>query len=71
MSADGRLYTCLFASLGWDVLGAVRAGVAGAELEQFLRRIWAGRLDRYSDERSELIARGEPKAKIEMSYIGG
>ena len=71
MSADGRLYTCLFASLGWDVLGAVRAGVVGAELEQFLRRIWAGRLDRYSDERSELIARGEPKAKIEMSYIGG
>jgi GTP 3',8-cyclase len=71
LSADGRLYTCLFASLGWDVLGAVRAGLAGADLEQFLRRIWQGRLDRYSDERSELIARGEARAKIEMSYIGG
>jgi GTP 3',8-cyclase len=71
LSADGRLYTCLFASLGWDVLGAVRSGVGGAELEHFLQRIWQGRLDRYSDERSELIASGEPKAKIEMSYIGG
>ncbi len=71
LSADGRLYTCLFASLGWDVLGAVRAGIGGAQLVQFLTRIWQGRLDRYSDERSELLARGEPKAKIEMSYIGG
>ncbi|HZP59540.1 MAG TPA: GTP 3',8-cyclase MoaA, partial [Opitutaceae bacterium] len=26
LSADGKLYTCLFASLGWDVLGALRAG---------------------------------------------
>jgi cyclic pyranopterin phosphate synthase len=71
LSADGRLYTCLFASLGWDILGAVRAGLAGAELEQFVRRIWQGRLDRYSDERSAMLATGEPKAKIEMSYIGG
>jgi len=53
------------------VLGAVRAGAKDAELENFLGRIWQGRLDRYSDERSELLATGEPKAKIEMSYIGG
>lgn len=71
LSADGNLYTCLFASLGWDVLGAVRAGVTGADLEAFLRRIWEGRMDRYSDERSELLAHGEARAKIEMSYIGG
>ncbi len=71
LSADGRLFTCLFASLGWDVLGAVRAGVIGAELEQFIARIWRGRLDRYSDERAELISAGTPRAKIEMSYIGG
>jgi cyclic pyranopterin phosphate synthase len=71
LSADGKLYTCLFASLGWDVLGAVRAGVTGRELEAFVSRIWRGRVDRYSDERSELLASGGPRAKIEMSYIGG
>ncbi len=71
LSADGKLFTCLFASLGFDVLGAVRAGLTGAELEEFLRRIWRGRMDRYSDERAELLQRGEPRAKIEMSYIGG
>ncbi len=71
LSADGKLYTCLFASLGWDVLGAVRAGLSGPELEAFLSRIWQGRVDRYSDERSTLLATGEPRAKIEMSYIGG
>jgi cyclic pyranopterin phosphate synthase len=71
LSADGKLYTCLFPSLGWDVLGAVRAGVSGVDLENFLRRIWQGRLDRYSDERSGLLAAGESTAKVEMSYIGG
>ena len=71
LSADGKLYTCLFASLGWDVLGAVRSGVVGSALEAFLARIWQGRMDRYSDERSELLSRGEARAKIEMSYIGG
>ena len=71
LSADGRLYTCLFASLGWDVLGCLRAGADDAELQRFLARIWRGRLDRYSDERAEVIAAGEVREKIEMSYIGG
>jgi cyclic pyranopterin phosphate synthase len=71
LSADGRLFTCLFASLGWDVLGCLRAGADDAGLATFLARIWRGRLDRYSDERAELLARGEARAKVEMSYIGG
>jgi cyclic pyranopterin phosphate synthase len=72
LSADGKLYTCLFASLGWDVLGATRApGSTDAGLEEFIRRIWHGRMDRYSDERAEVLASGEPHAKVEMSYIGG
>ena len=71
LSADGKLYTCLFASLGWDVLGAVRAGASDAELAGFLRRIWSGRMDRYSDERAAIRASGEPRPKVEMSYIGG
>lgn len=71
LSADGKLYTCLFASLGWDVLGCLRSGADDAGLENFLTRIWQGRLDRYSDERAELLAKGEARAKVEMSYIGG
>ena len=72
LSADGKLYTCLFAALGWDVLGAVRApGSTEADVENFLRRIWQGRLDRYSDDRAEVLASGEARAKVEMSYIGG
>jgi cyclic pyranopterin phosphate synthase len=72
LSADGKLHTCLFTALGWDVLGAVRApGSTDAGLEHFLRRIWSGRLDRYSDERAGLLAGGERPSKVEMSYIGG
>lgn len=71
LSADGKLYTCLFASLGWDVLGCLRAGANAAELERYLGRVWGGRMDRYSDERAEVIAAGELREKIEMSYIGG
>src|SRR5476651_1381288 len=71
LSADGKLFTCLFASLGWDVLGCLRAGADDPGLENFLARIWRGRLDRYSDERAELLAAGESRAKVEMSYIGG
>jgi cyclic pyranopterin phosphate synthase len=71
LSADGRLFTCLFAALGWDVLGCLRAGADEAELAAFIARIWAGRADRYSDERAEALAAGETRPKVEMSYIGG
>jgi len=71
LSADGRFFTCLFAALGWDVLGAVRAGAHGEELQRFIGRIWTGRLDRYSDERAGLLAHGEVRPKAEMSYLGG
>jgi cyclic pyranopterin phosphate synthase len=71
LSADGKIYTCLFTALGWDVLGALRAGADDAELARYIGRVWGGRLDRYSDERAELLARGELRPKVEMSYIGG
>jgi len=71
LSADGRLFTCLFAALGWDVLGCLRAGGDEAELAAFIGRIWAGRADRYSDERAGALAAGETRPKVEMSYIGG
>jgi cyclic pyranopterin phosphate synthase len=71
LSADGKLFTCLFASAGWDVLGTLRAGASDDELFAFLGRIWHGRHDRYSDERAEILARHETRLKVEMSYIGG
>ena len=71
LSADGKLFTCLFASSGSDVLGILRAGASDAELEGFVRQIWSGRKDRYSDERAEHLAAGDAGSKVEMSYIGG
>ena len=71
LSADGRLFTCLFASLGGDILGCLRAGAGLEELKGYLARVWGGRTDRYSDERSQILASGQTRSKIEMSYIGG
>ncbi|MFN8185967.1 MAG: GTP 3',8-cyclase MoaA [Gaiellales bacterium] len=68
LSADGKLYTCLFAVRGHDVLGLLRSGVVDAELARLLSSIWSDRVDRYSEIRSEHTS-GLPK--VEMSYIGG
>ena len=75
LSADGQLFTCLFARKGHDLRGLLRSGAAAGELERRLHEIWSAREDRYSAER--LAARGEvhqqqqQQPKIEMSYIGG
>jgi len=71
LSADGQLFTCLFAAKGHDVLGQVRADPSDEALTEFISNIWRGRHDRYSDERAELIAKKTPRDKVEMSYIGG
>jgi cyclic pyranopterin phosphate synthase len=68
LSADGRLYTCLFANVGRDLRGPLRAGASDADLEQLLGRIWRSRGDRYSELRTAETA---ARPKIEMSYIGG
>jgi len=68
LSADGQLYTCLFATAGHDLRALVRGGASDAELEASLRGIWEARDDRYSEIRSaETLA----LPKVEMSYIGG
>ncbi|WP_217585754.1 GTP 3',8-cyclase MoaA [Lentibacillus saliphilus] len=69
LSADGKLYTCLFASSGYDIRSKLRAGVADDQLTKSIAELWSLRRDRYSDERSELKRTNRPK--IEMSYIGG
>jgi cyclic pyranopterin phosphate synthase len=71
LSADGKLFTCLFASHGTDLREALRAGFDDEALFALVCRVWRARADRYSDERAELLARGEHPEKIEMSYIGG
>jgi cyclic pyranopterin phosphate synthase len=68
LSADGQLYTCLFATTGHDLRALVRGGATDAELEAALRRIWEARDDRYSEIRS---AETVSLPKVEMSYIGG
>ena len=68
LSADGRLFTCLFASVGTDLRAPLRAGASDAELTAFVRQVWTARDDRYSELRSrETLA--TPKA--EMSFLGG
>ena len=68
LSADGQLYTCLFASAGTDLRGPLRAGASDAELLDIVRTLWQARGDRYSEQRAQLVM---PKRKLEMSYIGG
>ncbi len=72
LSADGRLYTCLFASAGHDLRAPLRSGASDAELEALVGAIWRSRADRYSAERAQLRAEvDEPDSRVEMSYIGG
>jgi cyclic pyranopterin phosphate synthase len=71
LSADGKLFTCLFASTGWDILGLLRSGAGDSEVSGFVAGIWRARSDRYSEERAGVIAAGSTREKVEMSYIGG
>lgn len=71
LSAEGRLYTCLFASQGHDLRGLLRRGAADEEVAQAIRQIWHAREDRYSEmRRASSSARSAPM-KVEMSHIGG
>lgn len=69
ISADGKLYTCLFATKGSDLKGILRTSDSIEEIRNHIAAFWHARTDRYSDERTEETAKNRPK--IEMSYIGG
>ena len=71
LSADGKLFTCLFAAAGHDVLGVIRAGADEVALGRYLEGVWTRRTDRYSDERAGLLAKGAGGQKPEMNYLGG
>ena len=68
LSADGSLYTCLFATQGHDLRALVRSGATDDEITHAIAAVWTERTDRYSDLRSEQTA---GLHKIEMSFIGG
>jgi cyclic pyranopterin phosphate synthase len=68
LSAEGRLYTCLFAARGHDLRAPLRLGASDDELIEQLRSIWTRRTDRYSELRTAETA---ALPKVEMSYIGG
>ncbi len=69
ISADGKLYTCLFATKGYDL----KEGLRNGSDEHVLKRIidvWSMRSDRYSEIRLNQTEK-EKRAKVEMSRIGG
>ena len=68
LSADGILYTCLFASAGHNLRGLLRGGSSDEEMSLLLSTIWKARTDRYSEIR---LSNTTDLPKIEMSYIGG
>jgi GTP 3',8-cyclase len=68
LSADGSLYTCLFATSGHDLRARLRGGASDEELAGAIADVWSRRSDRYSDVRSE---RTTALPKVEMSFIGG
>jgi len=69
ISADGRLYTCLFAETGLDLKAILRSrDYARSQFESILSKHWGGRSDRYSELRAESP---KQRKKVEMSYIGG
>jgi len=68
LSAEGKLYTCLFSAVGHDLRGPLRAGAADADLADLIGTVWAGRDDRYSELRA---ASTNHLPRIEMFALGG
>jgi cyclic pyranopterin phosphate synthase len=81
LTADGQLYTCLFASAGTDVRALVRGGASDAEILSLVTDVWRARDDRYSDLRTLATRTEKPMrvlrvmaadpGRVEMSRIGG
>ncbi len=70
LSAEGQLFTCLFASRGHDLRERLRNGATDEQLDETLQMIWSKRADRYSEQRASATHPIDTR-KIEMSYIGG
>ncbi|HEY1725791.1 MAG TPA: GTP 3',8-cyclase MoaA [Steroidobacteraceae bacterium] len=69
LSSDGKFYTCLFAGDGTDLRAPLRGGASDEELLSLIRAVWERRIDRYSELRESLRARGVQH--VEMNHVGG
>ena len=67
LSSNGEVFTCLFASTGFDIRAPLRRGAGDDELAEIVANVWRARSDRYSEIRASA---GEVK-KVEMFHIGG
>jgi cyclic pyranopterin phosphate synthase len=68
LSADGEIFTCLFAEHGYSVRSLLRSGAADDQISAAIQRVWSARRDQYSELRS---AETVGLRKVEMSHIGG
>jgi cyclic pyranopterin phosphate synthase len=68
LSADGKLYTCLFSAVGHDLRESLRGGASDADLVDLIAGVWSGRDDRYSELRT---ASTSHLPKVEMFALGG
>ena len=68
LSAEGELYTCLFAAKGHDLRALMRGGASDDEISASIASTWRVREDRYSEVRSDATA---GLKRVEMSHIGG
>ena len=68
LSAEGSIYTCLFATQGTDLRSLIRGGASDEDISTAVARVWRARTDRYSEIRTDETAKLH---KVEMSYIGG
>jgi cyclic pyranopterin phosphate synthase len=71
LSAEGKMYNCLFASSGEDLRGPLREGKSDEEIRELIQSIWSRRDDRYSEERLKQTPELSKRTKVEMSHIGG
>jgi cyclic pyranopterin phosphate synthase len=68
LSAEGVIYTCLFATTGSDLRKVLRASSSNELLDEAVHGLWTRRTDRYSEIRSSLTTGLQ---RVEMSHIGG
>ncbi|HVY66565.1 MAG TPA: GTP 3',8-cyclase MoaA [Gammaproteobacteria bacterium] len=75
LSADGTVYTCLFASSGASLREPLRSGASDADLVGLLQNVWRNRTDRYSEIRGRLLEHkpegAESRERVEMYRMGG
>ncbi|MDZ4241764.1 MAG: GTP 3',8-cyclase MoaA [Candidatus Omnitrophota bacterium] len=71
LSTDGKIYTCLFAGEGTDLRGPIRDGASDDELYAIVKKVWQGRMDKYSENRWLFRSLKATSKKIEMFQIGG